>query len=166
MPDTTKRFLPYMIGGDKIAVIAGKTENIAPTSSELAGALRVETIVNDLPNFFPNRDVLERKVRAYQQALSNAGMRPRIDGTLKYYYDDNIALNMHEFMITEQDKTGNFQFVWYERALNRTTYCLCTTDEKIPNITGQSGDEAMVEIPLWNDFEAESSQGDLFATTP
>lgn len=167
MPNA-KRYLPYIQGGDLIMLMPGKKDNVFPTTSEIttaktSGIVGLENIVNIMPNFFPNRDVLERNVLGSQQALASNGMRPRVDGTMNIYWDDELSLEAWEFMQEQQfGEASCFGILWYERVFNRTTFCLCTTDDEFPNATGTGGDEALVELPLLNDQEAISKMGNAF----
>lgn len=153
---------PQVLGEDKIAILAGTATNVMPTSTELTTALRIEQIVNKMPQFFPDREKIEYKVLSSKQAKSLLGSRASMDGTMSVYYTAEL-LAAHTKMIEEQEKTaGCFWLVWYIKAEDRTVAVRATVDDMIKTPEDESGGLSLKEIMITNTDEAIETMGDAF----
>lgn len=156
-----KRNLPFVVGGDKIALMDGTLDNVTPTT--FTDVLFIESIINKMPQFVPSRETLERRTLDSQQAKKSAGERPAIDGTIDFYWEDTKALEMHTKMVEYQEGVNKcFWIIWYSSVRNTTYSVRATTDDLVPSPEGISGDEDIASLPLYNYDEAIVFQGNIF----
>lgn len=163
---------PQISGDDVIAIAKGTLDKkTIPVSTDF---IELEGCINKIPNFFPSREIEEYKVLDSIATLSIQGQRPAIDGTLDIYLNKSFGdayVQMIEWQNAEEtidpDATPNpdyaynyFWFAIYKKAENRTIYCPCTIDDKLPNSTEESGGLDIYSLTLTNVGEALEEAGD------
>lgn len=148
---------PVVQGDDIIAVLAGTTTNVMP--STFSDAVYIQDCVNKMPQFFPDKEKTEYKVLASSQARSMLGARASMDGTISAYYTA-LLLQAHAKMVEEQAKeAGCFWLVWYINSEDRTVAVRCKVDDKIKTPEDESGSLNLKEIQITNIDEAIEAQG-------
>lgn len=166
---------PKISGDDIIAISKGtKDKTVIPASTDF---IKLVECVNKVPNFFPSREVEEYRVLDKIQTLSIQGQRPAIDGTLDIYLNKSFGdayLKMVDWQnqpaeiegdmeAMEQNPDYAYNYFWfaiYKKAEDRTIYCPCTIDDKLPNSQEESGGLDIYSLTLTNVGEALEENGD------
>ena len=143
---------PQVGGGDIIAIVAGTADNTLPTT--FTDAKYIQSCVNKMPQFFPDKEKIEYKTLDSKQAKSLLGGRGSIDGAISAYFTTEL-LEAHTYMVTQQETAaGCFWIVWYIDSENRTVGVRATCDEKIKTPEDESGNLNLKEIQISNIDEA------------
>lgn len=165
MATTTLTSTPNILGEDKIAILAGTETNTMPDKTLLSDSIRIEQIVNKMPQFFPDREKLSYRTLDSTQEKSIQGARGSLDGSISVYYTKAL-LDAHLKMIEFQtDTTGCFWLVWYIKAEDRTVAVKVTADDKIKTPEDESGGLSIKELMITNCAESIQIQGDAFTAT-
>lgn len=152
---------PNIIGNDTIglmpAVAGDDWQTTVPTD-----IVYMQTFVNQMPQFFPERESTEYKTLDKTQAKTLLGARGSISDPLLAYYTAELLAAHAKMVELQNTEIGCFEIVWYIAAEDRSVRCKFTVDEEIPTPDGEAGDLSTKEIRLANASSAMSHTGNWF----